>query len=452
MADINSAARASLSRFDQVKQTLVREQACSDFELDFELRFALFLASIIDGDTNASERSFLNKAFDVLKWSSTYEGLLKSRIEKLPSYDLSQLRAAHQYPEFAAAILHATYALTLADRPLSNDEQILLANLADSTLSTHKSVVSQIESETLSLFDRSSTRIFEVVSPEDSNAQTTEEADEESTLDDELAKLNALIGLNGVKEEIEKLVHFLEIQKQRKDHKLKNASLSLHLVFSGNPGTGKTTVARILANIFKKLRILKKGHLVETDRMGLVGQYVGHTAKKTSEVIDRALDGVLFIDEAYSLIGGGENDFGSEAIDTLVKRMEDDRERLIVIVAGYPKDMDNFIQTNPGLKSRFSKTILFSNYTSQELSQILKIFCQSNQYELSPEAEEKLAHLFEDALAGATNAFGNGRYVRNLFEQIIRNHAMRLGQQTQSLTKQELITIEAADIMEPSKA
>ncbi len=253
-----------------------------------------------------------------------------------------------------------------------------------------------------------------------------------------------------MKDEIEKLVHFLEIQKRREALQLKTAALSLHLVFSGNPGTGKTTVARILARIFKKLKILKKGHLVETDRMGLVGQYVGHTAKKTSEIVDSALDGILFIDEAYSLVGG-ENDFGAEAIDTLVKRMEDDRDRLIVIVAGYPNDMDEFIQSNPGLKSRFSKTILFSDFNSTELSKIFQIFCQNNQYELSNGAETKLTQVFEYALSDTGDDFGNGRYARNLFEQIIRNQAMRLRQLKQTLSKKALMTIEAADIVLPEK-
>lgn len=446
MSNPHTAAVSSLSDFNTIKQTLVRDHGCSDFEIDFELRFALFLAGIIDGETNASERAFLDAAYTFLNWSGTYQGLLQSRIDKLPSYDFSQLRTAKTQATLAAAILKATYALALCDRPLSQDEQILLTNFADTTLSKYKGKVTQTEADVLGIFKRDEPKLFEIVTE-----QTPEDLAEEdnSTLEDELAKLNALVGLKGVKDEIEKLVYFLEIQKQRQGHQLKAAALSLHLVFSGNPGTGKTTVARILASIFKKLQILKKGHLVETDRMGLVGQYVGHTAKKTSEIIDSALDGVLFIDEAYSLVGGGENDFGGEAIDTLVKRMEDDRDRLIVIVAGYPKDMEEFIQTNPGLKSRFSKTIHFSDYAPEELGKILDIFCKSNQYELSADAKEKLKQVFEYALANTGDDFGNGRYVRNLFEQIIRNQALRLRQQKKELSKQELITLEAADIVLP---
>lgn len=449
MDHINAAAAACLANLPAIKQALVRDHGCSDFEIDFELRFALFLTGIIDGDTNASERTFLRAAFSVLDWSPTYEGLLKARIESLPSYDLAQLRTAHKHPALAAEILKVAYTLALADRALSADEQILLSNFADTALPNDKERASRAESEARALFDRDSAPIF----PKAQQSQTPPGVylppeNDDSTLEDELAKLNALVGLKAVKEEIEKLVHFLEIQKQREGFQLKTAALSLHLVFSGNPGTGKTTVARILANIFRKLKILKKGHLVETDRMGLVGQYIGHTAKKTSEIVDSALDGVLFIDEAYSLVGG-ENDFGAEAIDTLVKRMEDDRDRLIVIVAGYPKDMDEFIQTNPGLKSRFSKTIHFSDYSPPELSKILQIFCKNNQYEISSGAEEKLTQVFEYALSETGDDFGNGRYVRNLFEQIIRNQAMRLSQLKQTLTKEELITIEAADIVLP---
>jgi stage V sporulation protein K len=447
MADPTAAAHASLAHFHATKQNLVRTHGCSDFEIDFELRFALFLAALIDGDSNASERAFLRAAFATLEWSPTYESLLRARIDNLPSYELAQLRNARAHPELATIILKAAYTLALSDRGLSTDEQILLTNLADTTLPNDQDRAAQAETQARALFDHDSPAIFN--SPHRPSTHQSPEIDDTTTLEDELASLNALIGLQGVKDEIEKLVHFLEIQKQREVHQLKAASLSLHLVFSGNPGTGKTTVARILAKIFKKLKVLKKGHLVETDRMGLVGQYIGHTAKKTSEIIDTALDGVLFIDEAYSLVGG-ENDFGSEAIDTLVKRMEDDRDRLIVIVAGYPKDMQEFIQTNPGLKSRFSKTIHFSDYAPTELSKIFQIFCQKNEYHVSSQAEEKLTHVFEYALANTSDDFGNGRYVRNLFEQIIRNQAMRLRQLQHTLTKQELITLEPADIVLPN--
>ncbi|MCH6255636.1 AAA family ATPase [Puniceicoccaceae bacterium K14] len=445
MADINAAAQSCFSNYQTTKRSLISQHGCSDFEIDFEIRFALFLSGLIDGDTNASERAFLQASISALEWSPTYEGLLRSRIEKLPSYDLAQLRIAKEHPELAQLILRAAYAMALSDGTLSNDERFLLSNFADTTLANEKGRAAQAESEARSLFQSDSSPIFEQV---EDTKEPSPEIDDNSTLEDELENLNKLIGLKEVKDEINRLVHFLEIQKQRESHDLKTTALSLHLVFSGNPGTGKTTVARILARIFKKMNVLKKGHLIETDRMGLVGQYVGHTAKKTSEIIDSALDGILFIDEAYSLVGG-ENDFGSEAIDTLVKRMEDDRDRLIVIVAGYPNDMDEFISTNPGLKSRFTKTILFSDYKPAELSKIFQIFCNNNQYETSNEALEKLDQVFGNALANANNDFGNGRYVRNLFEQAIRNQAMRLSQNKGELTKKDLTTLEAADFVLP---
>ncbi|MDQ8201175.1 AAA family ATPase [Pelagicoccus enzymogenes] len=448
MQDPHSAARLCLQGFSELKQTLVKRYACSDFEIDFELRFALFITALIDGDTVAAERAFIEGAVQTLGWSEMYDSLLRSRIDSLPSYDLTQLRTAKERPELGLAIATASFALALADGSLSSDEQVFLTNLCDTLFGPNAPAARQAEEKARQLFDRPGPDLFSPTTSKSApNARPPEPDD--STLEDELAKLEKLIGLEAVKEEIQKLARFLEIQKQREGHQLKTAPLSLHLVFSGNPGTGKTTVARILAKIYQKLGVLKSGHLVETDRMGLVGQYVGHTAKKTSEVIDSALDGILFIDEAYSLLSGGENDFGSEAIDTLVKRMEDDRDRLIVIVAGYPADMESFIQTNPGLRSRFSKTIHFDDYASEELEKIFEIFCKNNEYQLSEKARKKLHQVFEYELQKPKVDFGNGRYVRNLFEQVIRNQALRLSQRDGALEKKDLMLIEGDDILLP---
>ena len=452
MDDLNHIAARSLEKFQATKKDLIRQHGCSDFEIDFELRLALFLSVLIDGQENASERAFLQGVRSFLGWSPLYESLLTSRIDGLPSYDLAQLRLSKSHPELGVIVLQAAYAIALSDRSLTPDECFFLTNLADALLGTNRDLARQAEATTRGFYQRDSEPILGGESTargpgaaEDASAA----AEDNTTLEDELARLEALMGLKGVKDEIQQLVHFLEIQKRRAEHDLKRTQLSLHLVFLGNPGTGKTTVARILARIFKKLNILKKGHLVETDRMGLVGQYVGHTAKKTSEIVDKALDGVLFLDEAYSLISGGENDFGGEAIDTLVKRMEDDRDRLIVVVAGYPKDMEDFIQTNPGLKSRFSKTIHFSDYDQRELGQIFEIFCATNEYALSSEARDKLQQLFAHTLANKGDGFGNGRFARNLFEQVIRNQAMRLSRLGKTLNKAQLVTIEASDIVMP---
>jgi len=198
----------------------------------------------------------------------------------------------------------------------------------------------------------------------------TEETEEElpvENIDDLKAELNGLIGLNGIKKEVNNLINMVSVHKMRKEHGLKSVDMSLHMVFSGNPGTGKTTIARMMARIYRSLGVLSKGQLVEVDRSGLVAGYVGQTAQKTSKVIESALGGVLFIDEAYSLTSKSENDFGSEAIDTLLKAMEDNREDLVVIVAGYDGLMDEFIHSNPGLESRFNRYLHFDDYTIDEM-------------------------------------------------------------------------------------
>ena len=245
-------------------------------------------------------------------------------------------------------------------------------------------------------------------------------------LKEALRELDSLVGLAPVKNEVRKLANFIEIQKKREKSGLKNASVSYHCVFTGNPGTGKTTVARILADIYRSLGILKKGHLVETDRSGLVGEYVGQTAVKTNKIIDSALDGVLFVDEAYSLVQGGEKDFGGEAISTLLKRMEDDRGRLIVILAGYTNEMKKFIDSNPGLQSRFNRYIEFPDYSADELAQIFLRSVEKNQYVCNQDVRNSISTIMELAVAKKDRNFGNARYVRNLFENAIQRQAVRL--------------------------
>ena len=241
-----------------------------------------------------------------------------------------------------------------------------------------------------------------------------------------MEELKSLIGLDSVKSEIETLTNFIKIQKTREKKGLKNSSVSYHCVFTGNPGTGKTTVARIVAGIYRDMGILKKGHLVETDRSGLVAEYVGQTAVKTNKIIDSAIDGVLFIDEAYSLVNESKEDFGKEAIATLLKRMEDDRDRLVVILAGYTNEIKQFIDSNPGLQSRFNRYIEFPDYTAGELFRIFELSVKKYDYVMPDDTKAALHAYLEDAVAHKDKNFGNGRFVRNIFEKTLERQADRL--------------------------
>ena len=263
---------------------------------------------------------------------------------------------------------------------------------------------------------------------------------------DPYQELEDLIGLENVKQEVKSLANFVKLQKQRQQKGLKTPKLSYHLVFTGSPGTGKTTVARIVARIYKDLGILKKGHTVETDRSGLVAEYVGQTATKTNAIVDSALNGVLFIDEAYALVPeNASNDYGQEAISTLLKRMEDDRDKLVVIIAGYTNEMKRFIDSNPGLQSRFNRYINFPDYTAKELVRIFHMYMKKNQYTISDEADEMLKEKLDYAVEHKDRNFGNARYVRNVFEKSIQMQANRLEGKS-NLSDRELTEITASDI------
>lgn len=268
---------------------------------------------------------------------------------------------------------------------------------------------------------------------------------EQESLESPYDMLDGLIGLASVKDEITKLANFIKIQQVRESKGMKTPEISYHCVFTGNPGTGKTTVARIMASIYRDLGILKKGHLVETDRSGLVAEYVGQTAIKTNKIIDSALDGVLFIDEAYSLVQGAKEDFGQEAISTLLKRMEDDRNRLVVILAGYSSEMKAFIDSNPGLQSRFNRYIQFPDYSADELKQIFLFNAKKNQYTLDEEASSMLEEMMSSAIDHKDKNFGNARFVRNLFEKSIQNQATRLSSQS-NITEDILSMLKAEDL------
>ena len=263
------------------------------------------------------------------------------------------------------------------------------------------------------------------------------------SLDDILAELNSLIGLEMVKDEIADLVHVVEHQQRRKAQGLRVPPMSLHLVFMGNPGTGKTTVARYISRIYKCLGLLSKGQLIETDRSGLVAGYIGQTAIKTQEKINEAMGGVLFIDEAYTLNGESNNDFGQEAIDTLLKAMEDKRDDFVVVVAGYPDLMDKFVQSNPGLESRFNRYIHFEDYNADEMLSIFKMSCRKNQYTITEAAETAIKNYFSTI---SISDIANGRGVRNLFEKIVTQQAKRKGVISESETD-DLSTITEEDVL-----
>lgn len=258
-------------------------------------------------------------------------------------------------------------------------------------------------------------------------------------------QLDRLVGMDKIKEFIKEIYAWLEIGKQRRAAGLSAEQQVLHMIFSGSPGTGKTTVARILSRLLKEMGVLSKGHLIEVERADLVGEYIGHTAQKTREHVRRALGGVLFIDEAYSLARGGEKDFGKEAVDTMVKSMEDYKNDFILILAGYPNEMDAFLRLNPGLPSRFPIHLHFPDFKLDELMKIAEQMLQEREYFLSRPAKDKLRNHLQQQLHLAKDGFGNARYVRNLIEKSIRNQAVRLMKKTH-VTREELMTLRSEDL------
>ncbi len=281
----------------------------------------------------------------------------------------------------------------------------------------------------------------QTAAPEEEEKKEEEKVE---TIEELKAELEGYIGLGSIKKEVNNLINMVTVYKLRREHDLPTVDLSLHMVFSGNPGTGKTMIARLMSRIYKCLGILSKGQLVEVDRSGLVAGYVGQTATKTSEVIKKAMGGVLFIDEAYTLNSSSENDFGQEAIDTILKAMEDNRDDLVVIVAGYDGLMDRFIHSNPGLESRFNRYLHFDDYTQEEMMGIFEMQCKKGCYTLTEEAKEAVNEFIAESNTNSIS-FGNARGVRNIFEMILVNQANRLAE-AEEITRESLMEITLDDV------
>ena len=265
-------------------------------------------------------------------------------------------------------------------------------------------------------------------------------------VDDLMAELNSLIGLKSVKEDLNALINLMKVQKMREENGMKQADINKHMVFMGNPGTGKTTVARLLSGIYAGIGVVEKGHLVEVDRSGLVSGYVGQTAMKVQDVVEEALGGILFVDEAYTLTNNkGQNDFGQEAVDTLLKAMEDHRDDLIVIVAGYTELMEDFLDSNPGLRSRFNKFIEFEDYTAEEEYEIFRSMCRNQDYVLSESALEEAKRFFKERCESKTETYANARDVRNYLEKAVSNQATRIVK-LQDVNKETLAVLEKEDL------
>ncbi|HHU30478.1 MAG TPA: AAA family ATPase [Firmicutes bacterium] len=273
--------------------------------------------------------------------------------------------------------------------------------------------------------------------------------EDKGNLQNLLSELDKLVGLAKVKELVREIMAFVEISRRRERFNLKNENLVLHMIFSGNPGTGKTTVARLLGKMLAELKVLPKGHLTEVERADLVGEFIGHTAQKCREQIRKAMGGILFIDEAYSLARGGEKDFGKEAIDTLVKAMEDHKNEIILILAGYQREMEYFLRTNPGLRSRFPIHIHFPDYSSEELLEIAQLMLDERQYSLSVGAAEYLRSYLKSRTTDKISNFSNARLVRNLIEKAIRRQAVRLVNRN-IYSRNDLVVLLREDFLPPA--
>ena len=427
--------------------------------LHFELlKFAVYLADA-DGDMDEKELDIIRESLGIESTAEELEAMKKK--ENINGQFGGKIPSVLKYPVLADA------AHKISPDPFRGQKAMVYYDtfklFGETILAVHTNEVDEMEvsrfTEYIERMEKfikgygiwyaGDRKIYRPVEP--IIEETPEMAEEKAKkLEDLLAEFNSLTGLGGVKHQVNSLVNLMRVQKMRQDQGLKVSDVSKHMVFSGNPGTGKTTVARMLAEIYKNLGVLTKGQLVEVDRGGLVKGFVGQTATRVQEVVDESLGGILFIDEAYTLtVGKGEGDFGQEAVDTLLKAMEDHRNELIVIVAGYTDLMEQFLNSNPGLKSRFSNFIYFEDYTAEELMDILHKNLVKQEYTLTEEAEAKALEMIQARVANKPENFANARDIRNFMEHAISNHATRVvGLEETNMDKQVLSTLEACDLQD----
>lgn len=420
---------------------------CCDENETFGFSYVDLIGDMEFDDTSKKFISFTNRQLTIFSSMTTSA----EHIDGHDDFNLSLLFAVHddELEEiYRILMFRLNQIIAKTDGKLSEKEKDWLKNI----LKNEEWIKSDDEEDTES---NTQTRIEWIAKSEaniDAIKRTTKKsvekekgvpiAENKTSFDE----LDELIGLSETKKEIASLTNYIQMKQKRDEMGLKSPNVSYHCVFSGPPGTGKTTVARVLAGIYRDLGVLKKGHLVETDRSGLVAEYVGQTAVKTNKIIDEALDGVLFIDEAYTLAQESKEDYGREAIATLLKRMEDDRDRLVVILAGYTNEIEHFINSNPGFRSRFNRYIYFDNYTADELYEIFSLQLKKNEYMLADDATQYLKEHLESITQNRPKDFGNARYVRNLFEKTVESQASRLSL-VPNLTKETLSKICIEDIV-----
>lgn len=422
------------------------------FEL---LKFAVYLADA-DGEMDENELSIMSdylgikaeaKTMRAMKYRENIDDGFGKKIPSTIKHAVLADAARKIYPDpfknQKAQIMVDTYKLFGQTMLAAHHEEAGLE-----TMSKYTAYVKMLEDflKEYGVFYNSSQKI---IRPAEVNPEPEETEEEKSAkLEKLMEEFNGLIGLSEVKHEVNSLINLIKVQNMRRAQGMKVSDVSKHMVFSGNPGTGKTTVARMLSEIYKYIGALSKGQLVEVDRGGLVKGYIGQTAAKVQEVVDESIGGILFIDEAYTLtVNKGEGDFGQEAVDTLLKAMEDRRGEFVVIVAGYTDLMEEFLASNPGLKSRFNKFIHFDDYSAQELTEILQSMCQKQDYTFSEAAYARAKEMLEKRVSNKPEHFANARDVRNFLERAIANHATRVVNEKHA-DKSLLSTIEEQDLQD----